>query len=200
MIKIACIVEGHAEVAAFPILLRRIGQWRSPETYVEVQKPIRVNRDRFLNRQQEFSRHLQLARAKAGDNGWVVVLLDADDDCPAELGPNVLLRAQDSIPQCLVSVVFANREYESWFVGSAKSLDGIRGFVFDQSQLPQSAEGPRDAKGWVGKQIRNGHYGETTLQPAFTACFDLAMAEKNCRSFRKLCREWDRHAPMAGTD
>lgn len=32
---------------------------------------------------------LLLAAAKAGANGAVLVLLDADDDCPAELGPQL---------------------------------------------------------------------------------------------------------------
>jgi hypothetical protein len=31
-----------------------------------------------------------LAAAKSGEKGWILVLLDADDDCPAELAPQVL--------------------------------------------------------------------------------------------------------------
>ena len=45
--------------------------------------PIRVRRDQFLNRDKEFSRHLSLAAGKCGEDGWILILLDADDDCPA---------------------------------------------------------------------------------------------------------------------
>ena len=96
--KIAAIVEGHGEVASLPILLRRIAQWRTPARYSEVLRPILVKRNQFLNREQEFHRYLQLAAGKAGDEGCVLILLDADDDCPAQLGTTILHRAQDYIP------------------------------------------------------------------------------------------------------
>ena len=86
MIAVAAIVEGAGEVAALPILLRRINAWRTPDAHLQALPPIRVHRDRFLNRDDEFHRHLLLAAAKCGEKGWILVLLDADDDCPAELG------------------------------------------------------------------------------------------------------------------
>ena len=58
--------------------------------------PIRVRRDRFLNREDEFRRYLLLAAAKCGDQGWILILLDADDDCPAESAIQILRRAQAS--------------------------------------------------------------------------------------------------------
>ncbi|MGC9216666.1 hypothetical protein [Acidithiobacillus sp.] len=86
MTVIASIVEGDGEVAALPILLRRVGAWQSPDKNFNVLPPIRVRRDRFLNRDDEFRRMLLLAAAKCGESGWILVLLDADDDCPSELG------------------------------------------------------------------------------------------------------------------
>lgn len=94
MTSISSIVEGHGEVATLPVLLRRIASWRCPGTYIDVQPPIRVHRDRFLNREDEFSRHLQLAGGKCGNDGWILILLDADDDCLAALGRDILARAQ----------------------------------------------------------------------------------------------------------
>lgn len=189
--KIASIVEGHGEVAALPVLLRRMSQWRGLQAWPDVQIPIRVRRDRFLHRDDEFRRHLLLAAAKCGEGGWVLVLLDADDDCPAELAADVLQRAQACIPHRAVSVVLANREYEAWFIAAAASLDGYRGFVLPVAGVPQ-AETPRDAKGWIGRQMAGGSYGETTDQAAFTAQINLDQAFAGSRSFRKLCSEWDR--------
>lgn len=191
MITVASIVEGDGEVAALPILLRRLNEWRTPDTAVQALPPIRVHRDRFLNRDEEFSRHLLLAAAKCGEDGWILVLLDADDDCPAELGAQILERARACIQHRRVSVVLANKEYEAWFIAAAKSLDGQRGFSF-QSEDDIEAEHRRDAKGWMRKRMGNGAYRETTDQPAFSARMDLQQAFDHSRSFRKLCSEWNK--------
>ncbi len=191
MITVASIVEGDGEVAALPILLRRLNEWRTPDTSVQTLPPIRVHRDRFLNRDEEFSRHLFLAAAKCGEDGWILVLLDADDDCPAELGAHIMERARSCVPHRRVSVVLANREYEAWFIAAAKSLDGQRGFSF-QPEDDIEAEYRRDAKGWMKKRMGNGAYRETTDQPAFSARMNLQQAFDHSRSFRKLCGEWNK--------
>ena len=197
MRAVVSIVEGDGEVAAFPVLLGRIGEWLSPEVPAAVLQPIRVRRDRFLNREEEFRRHLLLAAAKAGEDGWILVLLDADDDCPAELGPQVLERARGVVPHRSVSVVLANREYEAWFLAAAESLHGQRGFAFEN--LPNfEPEGPRDAKGWLGERMAGGKYRETTDQPAFSAMMDLKQAFDLSRSFRKLCSEWSAQMACGG--
>lgn len=197
--KVAAIVEGDGEVAALPVLLRRLGEWRTPEASVEVLPPIRVRRDRFLNRDEEFRRHLLLAAAKCGDDGWILVLLDADDDCPADLGWRTLQRAQACIPHRFVSVVLAHREYEAWFIAAAESLQGYRGFAFDPADAVD-AEIPRDAKGWIKRRMAGGTYGETTDQAAFSARMNLQQAFDRSRSFRKLCAEWNRQVAVDGTN
>jgi hypothetical protein len=195
MTAVVAIVEGDGEVAALPILLRRINEWNSPESYVQALPPIRVRRDRFLNRPEEFHRHLLLAAAKCGEDGWILILLDADDDCPAELGAEILKRAQACVPYRRVSVVLANREYEAWFVAAAESLDGYRGFSFNPMDITD-AERPRNAKGWMGERMIGGTYRETTDQPAFSARMDLQQAFDRSRSFRKLCSEWRRQVAV----
>lgn len=189
--KIACIVEGHGEVAALPVLLRRLAEWRNPGAPVEFLTPIRVRRERFLNRADEFRRNLYLAAAKCGEDGWILVLLDADDNCPAELAPELRQRAEECVGHRRVSVVLAKREYEAWFIAAAESLNGHRGFRFHEDPLID-AEAPRDAKGWIRVRMLGGTYGEITDQPAFSAIMDLRGAFERSRSFRKLCGEWDR--------
>lgn len=189
MISVASIVEGDGEVRALPVLLRRLAGWLSPDRSVEVPPPIRVRRDRFLNRDDEFRRMLLLAAAKCGESGWILVLLDADDDCPSELGKKILERARRVVPHRRISVVLANREYEAWFIAAASSLDGQRGFAYPEQEHADS-ERNRDAKGWIKKHKADGRYDETTDQPAFSALMNLERARENSRSFRKLCQEW----------
>ncbi len=193
MTGIACIVEGHGEVASVPNLLRRIAEWRPPKVYPLISVPIRVPRDRFLNREEEFVRYLKLAELKAGKDGWILILLDADDDCPALCGAEILARAKGIVLNQRVSVVLANREFEAWFIGAAESLRGVRGLEVTEADLIQPAETPRDAKNWLATRMGGRGYGSTTDQPAFVAHMDLSQAHRQCRSFRKLCAEWDRY-------
>jgi hypothetical protein len=189
--KIASIVEGDGEVIALPIVLRRFIEWRPTNKHVDIQPPIRVPRDRFLNKDDQFDRYLKLARGKCGHDGWILIVLDADDDCPAKLGANVLARAQKIIGN-QVSVVLPNREFEAWFIGAAGSLTGHRGLTVSADDLTCDAELPRNAKGWLGSRMGKRSYGEMTDQPAFAASMDFQQAFDRCRSFRKLCAEWDK--------
>lgn len=193
MNRVVPIVEGDGEVAALPVLLRRIGAWLTPGDFTEVQQPIRVRRDRFLNKDADFQKFLGLASAKAGDSGWILILLDADDDCPANLAPQIFERACDVAPNRRISVVLAKREYEAWFLASAESLNGKRGLVLE-GHLVINPETPRNAKGWLGERMRGGKYREVTDQPAFSAEMDLEQARERSRSFRKLCAEWIKQA------
>ncbi|HEX5277516.1 MAG TPA: DUF4276 family protein [Fluviicoccus sp.] len=186
-------MEGDGEVDALPVLLRRLMAWRPPLSYGEVAPPIRVQKDRFLNRETEFQRFLQLAAGKCGNDGWLLILLDADDDCPASKGKEILERATGVIPHRRIAVVLANREFEAWYLAAARSLDGIRGFALDHLPDDFDAERPRDAKGWLAGRMASGRYRETSDQAGFAAVFDLAQAFAGSRSFRKLCKEWDIH-------
>lgn len=192
MIQIASIVEGDGEVSALPVLLRRLAsEWRFAVSVNPLQ-PIRVRRDKFLNKDEEFRRQLLLAAAKSGEGGWILIVLDADDDCPAELGQQIFDRAQHHVAHRRLSVVIANREFEAWFIAAAGSLRGVRGF----SALPDEAiraEIPRNAKGWMRERMQGGTYSEILDQPAFAARIDLQQAFDNSRSFRKLCKEWQIH-------
>ncbi len=180
MTTVVSIVEGDGEVAALPVLLRRIGNWLSPEMHVNVEPPIRVRRDRFLNREEEFSGKLKLASLKCRQDGWILVLLDADDDCPADLGKNILERACRIVPHQRVSVILANREYEAWFIAAAMSLDGQRGFSCGGGAI-REPESIRGAKEWLSERIPNGKYREVTDQPAFSARMDLQQVSENSR-------------------
>jgi len=123
----------------------------------------------------------------------VLLLLDADDSCPAHLGPELVGRVQGVLPDHSISVVLANREFEAWYIGAAESLNGYRGLAVNADDLVVLPEVPRDAKGWLGSRMASGSYGETTDQPAFAARMSLEQAQERCRSFQKLCSDWDRH-------
>jgi hypothetical protein len=191
MVQVVSIVEGDGEVQALPVLLRRLNSWLTPEIFATVQTPIRVHRDRFIRRQEEFERILQFAAKKCSDGGWILVLLDADDDCPVALAEDLQTRARAIVQHRPVSVVIANREFEAWFLAAASSLNGCRGFQWNEDRdAPTDSESVRNAKGRLAERMNGVGYHETIDQPKFANAFDLDLAQNNSRSFRKLCADW----------
>ena len=91
MSTIITIVEGQGEVSAVPILIRRIAA-AVPSVVPQVPKPIRVKRNRFL-KENELERYVDLAARQAGSDGRILIILDADDDCPPERASEILQRA-----------------------------------------------------------------------------------------------------------
>jgi hypothetical protein len=189
--RIAVIVEGDGEVAAVPVLLRRIageglGRWD-----VVVGPPHRHGRG-SLTTVGGIERIVERAAIMDWDAGGILVVIDADDDCPATLGPQLLERAKRARPDRRIALVLANREFEAWFLAAAPSLSGHRGLGKDL-KAPGDPERPRDCKGWLtGHRVDGGRYRPTVDQAALAGVFDLEMARANSRSFDKFCRdvEW----------
>jgi hypothetical protein len=182
------IVEGHGEVAAAPLLVRRIAESIAPSLHIEVLRPIRVKRQRLLT-PNELERAVELAGRQIGSGGNLIILLDAEDDCPKQLGPEILQRAARSRPDCRIRVVLAKTEYESWLVAAADSIAGRRG-VDPSTTAPADPESIRDAKGWLTKRMPSGRsYRETLDQPALTAIIDLSAARSASPSFAKFWRD-----------
>jgi hypothetical protein len=186
---IATIVEGYGEVAALPVLLQRIAVEIAPGLYLQVPRPYRTGRHALL-RHGGLEDVIQVQGDRVTGLGGVLVLIDADDDCPADMGPRLLERAHATRPDRRVAVVLANREYEAWFLASASSLAGQRGFPA-MLDAPTDPESVRGAKEWLSRQ-RPGHpYKETADQAALTQRFDMKAARQHSRSFDKLWRAVD---------
>jgi hypothetical protein len=189
---IACIVEGHGEVQALPLLLRRVAAEVDPGVYLVVPSPYRVNRSALLRpgMLEEVAR-IQADRVRVTGAGGVFVLIDADDDCPADLGPGLLARIMTARPNSRAAVVLANREFEAWFLAAASSLAGHRELP-EVLESPQDPEAIRGAKEWLGAKRAGRPYKETSDQAAFAAVFDMKEAREKSPSFDKFWREAER--------
>jgi hypothetical protein len=187
MIVFGCIVEGDGEADAVRVLIRRITERIDPSIEVRVGIVIRRPRGRLL-RLGQLERDIELVARTIGRDGAVLVLLDADDDCPAELGRSLLERAQAEHADIAVSVVVAKREFESWFLAAAESLRGARGLPADLD-APVDPEAVRGAKEWLSARMGGqAKYSPTRHQAAFAAQFDLETARR-ADSFDKCWRE-----------
>ena len=185
MTRIVAIVEGDGEVDAIPLLIRRIAFEVSTLSPLDVPRPIRVRRQRFV-KPGEVERYVNLAAIRGDAEGRILVVLDANGDCPAELGPNVLQRACAARSDRRIEVVVAKCEYESWFIAAVESLQGTRG-ISAAAKVPEDPESIRGAKEWLRARM-SSPYSPTADQATFTATFDMALARRRSPSFDKMWR------------
>lgn len=186
MATIVPIVEGHGEVEAVRTLIVRTAQEVSPDIHVDVAQPIRVKR-LLVVKPEELEKRIRLAARKGGTDGRILVLLDADQDCPAELGSQLLSRAQQERNDRRIAIVIAKTESEAWFVAAAPSLVGPWGLTANVV-APADPESLASPKEWIRARMQGGRYRETTHQASLTSRFDLAMARRAAPSFDKMCR------------
>ena len=179
------IVEGHGEVKAAPVLLRRlireVNAWD-----IVIGRPIQRNRNKLIKR-AELEKAVGLARIQPGCSA-ILIMFDGDRDCPAELGPTVQRWAAAVAGGIPCEVVLPHREYESWFLATIESLREQRGIRPDAMPHPEP-ETPRGAKEQLEARMQTDKsYSETLDQPAFSERFSFAAAYARCRSFRRMTR------------
>jgi Domain of unknown function (DUF4276) len=195
IVQVSCVVEGHGEREAVPALIRRIGH--AHQVVAKVSQPIRVSRSRLVKK-DELEKAVTLAAMRLTGAGGVLVLADADDDCPAELGPKMQAWGAQARSDLPVAVVLAKVEFEAWFLAAATSIAGHRGLC-DPLTPPPEPEGVHDAKGWLSWHMLGGRrYSETLDQAPLAAVFDLDLARR-ADSFDKFHREIRRLLSVAPT-
>ena len=166
------IVEGPGDEVAAPVLLRRVLGERLGRYDLEVKRPKKAKgRGRLVKRLESF---LEYAR-RTPRCAAILVLLDADKDCPKELGARLACRALTTGVGIPIAVVCAKPEYENWFLASDEGFPG-------------DVEGFRGAKEWLSHKMPSGlAYKETKDQAALSSAIDIEAAFQGSRSFRRLC-------------
>ncbi len=207
-LRVAPIVEGHGEVIAVRTLLDRIWREIAGGDFIEVLQPIRQPRTKLvvldpehqsgtrripntaeLERAVGFAAGKLQAAREADDNTpeLILLLLDANSDCPRELAPLLAEEVVNLSRTRPSAVVLANVEYETWFVAAAASLDEYLELE-DADRTIDDAEAGRHGKGWIEKRFRGNKYSETVDQVRLTARMDLGQCRNASSSFDKLCR------------
>ena len=187
IVKIGCIVEGQGDVVAVPLLIRRIAAELYPALAIDTPRPIRVHRNQVV-KPNELEQEVKLAAQKISGQGAIFILLDSDEDCPAELGPALLHRALQVCPNLPIAVVLAKYEFEAWFLAAAESLRGQRGLQ-NNITPPSNPEAIPGAKEWLRDRMQSGKtYRSKRDQPALAALFDIEQA-RQADSFDKCYRD-----------
>ena len=178
------IVEGHGEVAAVPCLLRRLLAEANLSSQIQVGEPIRRKRSEFM-RETGVRLMVQIARRRR-DCSAILILFDADEDCPRTLKDSIEKWARDEDSRIPCHVVLAVKEYEAWFLAALESLRGVSGISRDAVSHPQP-ESVAGAAERLRKQMpQNRTYSKPVDQHELTKNFELAETYRRCRSFRRM--------------
>ena len=201
---VAPIVEGQGEVAALPVLLRRIAVEFCPGTSIEVLKPVRQPASSLVKLESDCLRNaVGLAAGKlagsqhASSKRLILILIDSDGRCAAQIGPELKRRANEYASHVHTASVVAVDEFETWFVAAATSL--TKYLEFNPKDVPPDPESKRSKTKWIEDHTRGLKYHKPVDQPKFSAAMDLRLCRSRSPSFDKLCREIERMA-MPGDD
>ena len=187
------IVEGQAEVQAVPVLVRRVASVFSFHMPIKC-KVRRVPKSQLLQ-PGELEKAVEALTRQIGRTRPLLVLLDADDDCPKDLAASLKARCDAQHADVTISFVIANKEYEAWFLAAARSLSGHRDFA-GPLERPAEPESICGTKEWLTAQMPAGHsYSPTRHQSAYSELMDLSEA-RGARSFRKFEKELARLLKM----
>lgn len=185
MKRLVCIVEGKGDVDAIPVLCNRILHWMKAPGWIVDKRAIRLPRTKLVDglvkgpgkpcKPGEMARILALAAAR--DPDAVLVLCDADDECPGVWSASVPRATHDGLP---VAAVMAVREYEAWLLWTLDTPILTRAKLGDPERI-------RDAKGALARI--DPSYQPTIHQLPRTRGLDVTRVAGLSRSFRKLIRE-----------
>jgi len=205
---IAPVVEGETEELALDPLLKRVckellGCTQNPA----VLKPFRGKRNQLGHPSGTVlvatveKAYLKLRQATKYDTNateLLLILIDADKECPATLAPRLLKTAYSAVPpSAQIACVLPKLTFENWIVAGASSLGGVSGLP-DQLTIRKDPEAGSGAN-WLKAQIRsrdkNRTYQKTADSLAFVEKMNLADCQQKSRSFRKLVSELEKRLP-----
>lgn len=202
-LHVAPIVEGETEERCIKIILSRV--WREllgagDREALSVLEPNPVNRSSIIENdrpemrkkvEQSFRRLRSRLRQPGVDRGFILLLLDAEEACPAILAPSLLERAKTVRRDADIACVLAKRELENWFKAAAGSLAGVSGLPNDLSVPANAEEGSGDT--WLTRQMQRQNRRRKYTKPGdaveLARRMDLRQCRDNSPSFDKLCRE-----------
>ena len=191
MPAIVPVVEGRGEIAAFPLLLRRLLAEEYGRLDLTIDHPLAANGWHNLLRAGGIERFLERAALRDNASG-IIVLLDLDEaDCAADLARNLAERARSIRSHLPVAIVVAVPAYEAWFLASIETIRGRRvkgeAFLPDDVEPPPEPEAIRSPKGWLKRWLVDDRfYKEKEDMAPLTALLDCARIRRRCRSFRRL--------------
>lgn len=183
---IGLVVEGAGDRGALPVLLR--AHLHASLDFREILgKPVPAHGREKATAEGGIEGYVVTAGLRPGCVG-VLVVLDSEGDCVAELGPALLARASTVIRKP-VYVALADRDFESWLYASAETLD--LGLAYDCDVAGQSA---------IKAALKPQKYVKPTWQPRLANRMDLTVAAQRSPSLARALARFDQLVELLTTE
>ena len=186
--QLGVIAEGDGDQPAIGVILRRLSGMYEDLAQVQVGEVSNAHGRPNLTKANGIERFFRYA---ARDHDAVLVLLDADRDCPLTLAADLAGRIRACGLSIPAAVVCANHAFECWFLADVESLRGqsVKGRVLLDptaaiQEKPELIVNPKERLRDL--LMPREYYKETRDQPALAGLIDLRRVEARCRSFRRL--------------
>lgn len=190
-LRIQVIVEGQGDENAILRLLTKIWAELGGD-YLEPLRPFRQPQG-TLRKEEGLHRAVNAAwiqlsyRATPQTRKALLLLMDSEGQCPAQLAPKLLGWAKQARSDADIICVLAHPMFETWFAACASSLAGYNDLPADLA-TPANPEAQGLGKGWLKKHLAR-KYQEPIDQPKFVSKMDIPTCRANSPSFEKLCKE-----------
>jgi len=199
---IAPIVEGHTEQGCVQRLFHRVwGELLGSSERLQVLEPFRGHRFALVHAdggalsasaRKALLKLQAKTRKDAEARSLLLVLLDAETDCPATLAPRLSDTVRKALPADVpIACVLAKRMLENWIVAGASTLAGVN--ELPDPLPPRDQFEDRSGVAWLDEQMRSGDrtrkYKKTADAEDFVRAMNLSECRANSPSFDKLCRE-----------
>ena len=186
MKRLLPIVEGHGEIKAVPLLIRRI--LVAQEVYeVDILPPRRYGE--YPPVAKNFDNCFQAANK---ENAPILWIMDFDSklyECPVQEASNLLNRAAELRPSWPLKIAFFVKEYETFFLIDEAASRAVFPDIPSNIDFPEAPEDIRDAKGWLSQHRPTGlAYKETVHQEKITARLNLELLRARSPDFAHLVR------------
>lgn len=174
---IGLVVEGAGDRGALPVVLR--AHLHASLDFRDILgKPVPAHGREKATAKGGIEGYVVTAGLRPGCVG-VLVVLDGEGDCVAELGPELLSRASAVIGKP-VYVALADIDFESWLYASAETLDiGL--------EYRHGASG----QGAIKDALKPHKYVKPTWQPRLASRMDLTVAAQRSPSLARAFARFD---------
>ena len=130
--------------------------------------------------------HLSSHLAPEFSSYWMPMM-----NCPVEEVGKLVERTRNLNLAKAVTIVYANREYETWFLASLDSQQGTEmrtRLEIDKSESYRGNVEDVHAKSWLKRRMPSGRtYKETSDQASLSPFIDIEHTRHRSRSFERLC-------------
>jgi len=182
---ISLVVEGYGEENAFPNLMNRLLHNHFQRYDLFTNTPKNAKGRHQLTQIGGFEKYIyHCIRIDKADG--ILILLDADDDCPIDLAQDFYMRVQQMNIHVPIALVCAKCEYEAWFLANIDALIQNGLLKSDVTYHTSKIEEKRDVKGWLSSNMPSGKYKEVTDQLKMTRYIEFERTSDLSRSFRRL--------------